>query len=48
MTLNANSAKLNGKTIKLDAAIKMIGGSVYVPLRFVGNSLDALIQYSVK
>jgi hypothetical protein len=48
MTLNANSAKLNGKTIKLDATIKMIGGSVYVPLRFVGNSLDALIQYSVK
>jgi hypothetical protein len=48
MTLNAKSAKVNGQTVALDAPAQSIGGTTYVPLRFVGTSLDATIQYRAK
>ena len=48
MTANAKTAKLNGKTISLATPVKIINGTTYVPLRFVGQSLDATIEYKAK
>jgi alpha-amylase len=48
MTANAKTAKRNGATVKLDAPLRIINGTTYVPLRFVGDSLDATIQYRAK
>ncbi len=45
LKLGAKSAVLNGKSVKLDAPMTSINGTTYVPLRFVGDALDASVQF---
>lgn len=42
------TAQLNGKTIKLTAPAKLHNGSVYVPLRFIAQSLGAKVDWTAK
>lgn len=48
LTMNAKSARLNGKSVSLDTPVINMKGTTYVPVRFVGQSLDAVIQYRAK
>jgi hypothetical protein len=48
LVINSKTAKLNGKNVALDAAPTVIGGSTFVPLRFVGESLGVTVQYRAK
>lgn len=45
ITVGSRSARAGGKSISLDTPPKMIRGRVYVPLRFVGQSLGASVEY---
>lgn len=45
ITLGSKTASVNGKTVSLDVAPKLIGSRTYVPLRFVGESLGALVWW---
>jgi hypothetical protein len=39
------SVKINGTEIMLATAPKIIGNSIYVPLRFIGNQLGVDVQW---
>lgn len=43
--INSSTAYKNGKSIVLTTPVTMINGSVYVPLRFVGESLGAKVNW---
>ena len=48
LTVDKKSAKVNGKDETLDAAPFVTAGRTLVPLRFVGSSLDAKIDWEPK
>ena len=43
LTLDSDKAYLNGKNIQLDTPPVLYQGSLYVPLRFVGEALGATV-----
>jgi len=45
MNVGSTSAKVNGKTIKLDSAPFVINGTTYVPVRFVSEALGSQVLY---
>lgn len=45
LTVGSRQANVNGRTVTLDAAPRIIGGSTLVPLRFVGETLGADVNY---
>ena len=45
LTLNNNTATVNGKDISLAVPAKLINGSTMVPLRFVSESLGAEVNW---
>lgn len=45
LTINKNKAAINGETITLSAAPRLINGSTMVPLRFVSESLGADVKW---
>lgn len=45
ITVGSRNARVDGKTVSLDAPARLIKGRVYVPLRFVGQSLGARVEY---
>jgi len=45
VAVGSRRAKVGGKSVSLDAPPQMIGGRVYVPLRFVGQALGVKIEY---
>ncbi len=42
------TATVDGETVKLDASAKLINGSTFVPLRFIAESLCAIVSYDEK
>ncbi len=45
LTPGSTSARVNDRDITMSVAPKLIGGTVYIPLRFVSESLGAKVQY---
>ncbi len=45
MQVGSRAARLNGKTLNLDAPPVIIRGTTFVPLRFIADSLGAAVQY---
>jgi len=45
LTIGSKKARVNGKEVILDVAAKIINGRTLVPLRFVGESLDADVDW---
>ncbi|MDP5272718.1 stalk domain-containing protein [Chengkuizengella axinellae] len=45
LTLNSNEAIVNGETIQLLVAPQLVNNSTFVPLRFVGESTGANVQW---
>lgn len=45
LKVNSTSAHKNGQTIALSTPAKLINGSAYVPLRFVGESFGAKVDW---
>ncbi|MGE5458874.1 MAG: copper amine oxidase N-terminal domain-containing protein, partial [Methanobacterium sp.] len=45
LTINASVAKVNGAKVTLEAPAVITGGRTMVPLRFVGESLGAQVNY---
>ena len=45
LTINHNKATINGKSITLSAAPRLINGNTMVPLRFVSESLGADVKW---
>ncbi|HHV59519.1 MAG TPA: hypothetical protein GXX49_04370 [Clostridiaceae bacterium] len=45
LTIGQESATLNKATIKLDVAPQIINGRTMVPLRFIGEALDADVEW---
>ncbi len=45
LTLNANSATINGERVKLDAPARFVRGRTMVPLRFLGESLSSSVEW---
>src|SRR5690606_20361100 len=45
ITLNNNTATVNGKKISLSAPAKVINGATMVPLRFVSESLGSKVYW---
>jgi hypothetical protein len=45
LTLGKSEAVVNGKTISLDAAPANIEGRVLVPLRFISENMDAVVEW---
>lgn len=46
LTIDKNSAEVNGKTVMLDLAAVIKNNRTYVPLRFVAESLDAEVDWN--
>ncbi|ABO51609.1 copper amine oxidase domain protein [Desulforamulus reducens MI-1] len=45
LTLGKTTAVVNGKNIKLDVPAKLVDGRTMVPMRFVGETLGAKVNY---
>ncbi|MFD0620975.1 stalk domain-containing protein [Paenibacillus sp. GCM10027629] len=45
LKVGSGTAEVNGKQMKLTAAPSTIGGSTYVPLRFIGEAVDAKVDW---
>jgi len=45
MAVGSKIASRNGKSVAIDVAPANIGGSVYIPLRFAAESLEADVRY---
>lgn len=45
LTIGSDTAKVNYKEVKLDAAPAIIQGSTFVPLRFIGEALGAQVEW---
>ncbi|GAB6179367.1 hypothetical protein JCM14036_06860 [Desulfotomaculum defluvii] len=45
LTLGKSTAVVNGKTLKLDVPAKVVGDRTMVPMRFVGETLGAKVDY---
>ncbi|WP_339192602.1 copper amine oxidase N-terminal domain-containing protein [Paenibacillus sp. FSL E2-0230] len=45
LTINSTTASINNKTVSLNVAPQLIKGSSMVPLRFVGEALDAVVNW---
>lgn len=45
LSINADTARKNGTTIRLDAPARLVAGRTLVPLRFVGEVLGAGVQW---
>ena len=45
LTVGKTTAVVNGKNIKLDVPVKVINGRTLVPMRFVGETLGAKVNY---
>lgn len=48
ITLNSTTAYINGKASPMSTPAKKVGASVMVPVRFVGESLGATVNYNSK
>ncbi len=46
MTVGSTAASVDGRSVKVDVPPINIGGSVYIPLRFAGESLGATVDYN--
>ena len=46
LQVGANQATVDGQSVSLDAPAQIIGGSTMVPLRFVGEALGAVVDWS--
>lgn len=45
LTVGSNTAQINNSSVKLTSAAQIIKGNTYVPLRFVGEALDADVKW---
>lgn len=45
LTMNSKAAKVNGKLSNLTIAPKMVNGTTYIPLRFVGDALSCEVNW---
>lgn len=45
LTLGSDTAKINGKGIKLDAPISIYKGRTYVPVRFISEAFDCSVSW---
>lgn len=45
LTIGSNKARVNGQVVILDVAAKIVNSRTLVPLRFVGESLDADVDW---
>ncbi|MDQ0087584.1 hypothetical protein J2T12_000978 [Paenibacillus anaericanus] len=48
LKVGSTTAEINGKQIKLTVAPSTIKGSTYVPLRFIGEAVDAKVNWLAK
>lgn len=48
VTADADTALVDGKTVKLDAPVRIVGGLTYAPLRFFGENLGADVEWDAK
>lgn len=48
LRLNSFKAEINGKTVDLDVPPRVTEGRVFVPLRFVGEALEAEVEWRAK
>ena len=48
LTIDKNTATINGKTVSLEASPKIINGNVMVPFRFVGEALGAEVDWEAE
>ena len=46
MWLGNDQARVDGRIVALDAAPRELDGNTYVPLRFVGESMGAEVQWT--
>lgn len=45
LKINSTNAIVNGKTVKIDVAAKIVNNRTLVPLRFISESLGATVKY---
>jgi len=45
LTIDSNMAVVNGEDVELDAPAMLIGGSTFVPLRFVAEGLGVFVEF---
>ncbi|MFF2479589.1 stalk domain-containing protein [Paenibacillus sp. NPDC058071] len=45
LNVDSGSALVNGSVVKLDAPMRQVGGSTFVPVRFVSERLDSPVEY---
>lgn len=48
LVVGAKQAKVSGKTVKIDSPVQIINSRVYVPVRFIGESLGATVSWDKK
>lgn len=46
LKINSVDAQVGGKNVKLDVPAKLIDGSTYVPVRFIGESFGAKVEWN--
>lgn len=45
LTIGSNNATVNGRAVLMDVPAQLIGGSTFVPLRFLSESLGARVDF---
>lgn len=45
LQIDSLTAEINGKQVQLDAAPTIVDGNTFVPLRFIGESLDGKVEW---
>ena len=45
LQINSADAQVGGKDVKLDVPARLIDGSTYVPVRFIGESFGAKVEW---
>jgi len=46
LTVGQAVGYVNGRPVRLDAPAQVIGGRVFVPLRFIAEALDASVNWN--
>ena len=48
LAVGAKQVKVSGKTVEIDSPVQIINSRIYVPLRFIGESLGATVSWDKK